>query len=423
MANRDDFITIIRALREASPSISNEQRKGLIRQAVQNYGLSVDEATDVFVSLGLVVGEEINYFDVLGFSIDEFRSIDETEIRNLVEVAHKKLYSASLQAGGRPRADGRTEEQWRNVLNQARDTLIDPIKRREHIAFLQTHVDKPELEVESTPPQRTGFEVTPSQELRHHTLPDEFVVPDDMVFIPAGEFQMSSENTEMHRTPISTKPVSLNGYLIDIYPVTNTQFKIFLDANPQWQKRNIPSQLHDGNYLESWTGRNPPRDKADHPVIYASWYAAMAYAQWIGKRLPTKAEWEKAARGGLHGKKYPWGDQINVDQANYGMHIGTTTEVRKFPANEYGIYDIVGNVWEWCLDEYDDSTTHQLSAMTVVDINELTNDYLNVKSSRVVRGGSWASSERATQIAYCGWAAPNFTYYNYGFRCVKEIVK
>lgn len=61
--------------------------------------------------------------------------------------------------------------------------------------------------------------------------------------------------------------------------------------------------------------------------------------------------------------------------------------------------------------------------MTVVDINELTNGFLNVKSARIVRGGSWASSERATQIAYCGWAAPNFTHYNYGFRCVKEMVK
>ena len=423
MSNRDEFQAFIRRLKAVSPTITDEQRKGLLRQATLEFEVPVEDAVEILQTAGFVVGQNDNYFEILDISINEFSNLSEDAITTHVNATHKKLYMTSLAAGGLPRPDGRSQEQWRNVLNQARDTLIDPIKRREHIAFLQNNVDKPELEVESTHPQRTGFEVTPSQELRHHTLPDEFVVPDDMVFIPAGEFQMSSENTEMHRTPISTKPVSLNGYLIDIYPVTKAQYRTFLDANPQWHKNNIPSVLHDGNYLDSWHGRNHPRGKADHPVTYVSWYAAMAYAQWIGKRLPTKAEWEMAARGGLHGKKYPWGDQINIDQANYGMHIGKTTEVSKFPANEYGIYDMVGNVWEWCLDEYDDSTTHQLFAMTEVDINELTNDYLNVKSSRVVRGGSWASSERATQIAYCGWAAPNFTYYNYGFRCVKEIVK
>ena len=83
---------------------------------------------------------------------------------------------------------------------------------------------------------------------------------------------------------------------------------------------------------------------------------------------------------------------------------------------------MVGNVWEWCLDEYDEDTNQHRYEMTAVDIGDITNEYLNVRSSRVVRGGSWASSERAIQIAYCGWAAPNFTHYNYGFRCVKEIV-
>ena len=143
MLKRDDFITIIRAFRNASPTISNEQRKGLLRQAVQNYDLSVEEATEILQSLGLVVGGEIDYFNVLGFSLDEIQSLDETTIASRVEIAHKNLYGASLRAGGRPRADGRTEEQWRTLLNQARDTLIDVEKREAHIAILQNDVPPP----------------------------------------------------------------------------------------------------------------------------------------------------------------------------------------------------------------------------------------------------------------------------------------
>ena len=119
MLKRDDFITIIRALRNASPTISNEQRKGLLRQAVQNYDLSVEEATEILQSLGLIVGGEIDYFNVLGFSLDEIQSLDEATIASRVEVAHKNLYGASLRAGGRPRADGRTEGQWRDTFKSS----------------------------------------------------------------------------------------------------------------------------------------------------------------------------------------------------------------------------------------------------------------------------------------------------------------
>ncbi len=422
MSKREEFMEVVNTFKTVSPSITDVQRRGLLSQAVQNYGLSIEEASEILISLGLIVGQELNYFEVLELSIEELQNKSVTDIANFVDASHSRLYSASLRAGGLPRSDGRSQEQWRNVLNEARDTLIDPLKRREHIAFLQNHVDKPELEVENTPaPQRTGLEVTPSQELRFHTLPEEYDLPADMVFIPAGEFQMGSVDKETDETSISTISVSLDGYLIDIYPVTNAQYKTFLDSNSQWSKNNIPSVLHDGNYLETWLGKSYPRGKADHPVIFVSWYAAMAYAQWIGKRLPTQVEWEKAARGGVDGQNYPWGDHINLELANYGMHIRTTTEVSKFPANEYGIYDMVGNVWEWCLSESYENSTHQHSDMTAVEISEITNNFLKVKSSRIVRGGSWASSERATRIAYCGWAAPNSTHYNYGFRCVKEI--
>ena len=154
-----------------------------------------------------------------------------------------------------------------------------------------------------------------------------------MVLIPAGEFQMgSNDNTD--EKPVHT--VYINAFYIDTYEVTNAQYKAFVDANPQWQKHQIPSQYHNGDYLKHWTMNNYPKGKADHPVTYVSWYAAVAYAQSVDKRLPTEAEWEKAARGGKLGLKYPWGNAISAAQANYGNHVGDTTVVGSYPANGYG---------------------------------------------------------------------------------------
>ena len=140
--------------------------------------------------------------------------------------------------------------------------------------------------------------------------------------------------------------------------MTNAQFQQFLKANPQWQSDRIAPKYHGGYYLSSWDGLNYSEDQADHPVVSVSWYAAAAYAQWAGKRLPTEAEWEKAARGGLGGKKYPWGDELSHNDANFygtgGRDIwDKTAPVGSFPANGYGLHDMAGNVWEWCADGYD----------------------------------------------------------------------
>ena len=420
MSKREEFIEVINTFKTVSPNITDGQRRGLLKQAVQNYGLSVEEGTEILKSLGLVVGEEVNYFEVLGLSMEEIQGLDEQSIVSIVEMAHEQCYKASLRAGARVCPDGKTEEQWRNVLNQARDTLVDTQKRQEYLATFLIQEDllekvphelsQPKTELEDTKPTVPSADIVPSVD-----------VPDGMVFIPAGEFQMGSQNEEENGNKTPAHTVFIAAFFIDQYPVTNAQYKIFVDMNPQWQKKRIPEIYHDGNYLQTWSGSSYPRGKADYPVVDVSWYAAMAYAQWAEKRLPIGAEWEKAARGGLIRKMYPWGDQIDMSMANYGMQVGQTTPVGKYPPNGYGVYDIVGNVWEWCLDEYDHSSQHRNPGIAANSVSEITNNYMSIETSRVLRGGSWASSERATRVAYCGWAAPNFTYYSYGFRCVKAV--
>ena len=149
----------------------------------------------------------------------------------------------------------------------------------------------------------------------------------EMVFIPAGGFTMGTNDQDpkawVEEGPTHT--VYVDAFYIDTHEVTNANFQTFILAYPHWQKGNIPDALHQGNYLAEWNGNNFPIWKAKHPVTNVTWHAAMAYAQWAGKRLPTEAEWEKAARGGLTDQKYPWGNTITEADANHNYRIGDTT--------------------------------------------------------------------------------------------------
>ena len=216
-----------------------------------------------------------------------------------------------------------------------------------------------------------------------------------MVLIPAGSFEMGSADADADDDERPVHTVHLDAFYMDVYEVTNAQFKAFVDANPQWQKDNIDDRFHWGLYLDHWNGTDYPAGKADHPVVYVSWYAAMAYAEWAGKRLPTEAEWEYAASGGLAGKKYPWGDTITAADANYDENVGDTTPVGQYPANGYGLYDMAGNVQEQCLDALDwdfyaesDNSRNPLAGGETVQWLRENFTSIPGHSYRVSRGGS-----------------------------------
>ncbi len=240
-----------------------------------------------------------------------------------------------------------------------------------------------------------------------------------MALIPAGAFQMGSNDGEFDEEPVHT--VYVDAFYVDTHEVTNSQYKKFVDANPLWGKDHIPSRYHDGNYLKHWTGNSYGR--GDHPVVYVSWYAAMAYAEWAGKRLLTEAEWERAARGGLSGKKYPWGDLLDSSKAKY--RGGGPTTVGSYSPNGYGLYDMAGNVQEWCLDAYDGkfykSSPHRNPIAGVDSITQITRYFTNVKTPRVGRGGAWSNSRTGLRVANRRELNPVFTSNGSGFRCARPV--
>jgi len=155
-----------------------------------------------------------------------------------------------------------------------------------------------------------------------------------------------------------------------------------------------------------------------HPVVNVTWEAAQAYCGWAGGRLPTEAEWEYAARGGVAGQRYPWGDGIDQDRANYdgtgGLDVfPKSAPVGSFPANGFGLYDTAGNVWEWCADWY---AERAYSGEAVRDPRGPTEGV-----RRVVRGGSWTSDPGRLRSSYRFSLEPATESLSVGFRCVRPV--
>jgi formylglycine-generating enzyme required for sulfatase activity len=171
-----------------------------------------------------------------------------------------------------------------------------------------------------------------------------------MIFVPAGEFEMGVEDGSDREKPVHT--VYLDAFWMDQTEVTNAQYEMCVDADACEPPLDYSSSTRESYF---W---NP--DFADFPVIHVNWGNANEYCSWVGSRLPTEAEWEKAARG-TDGRDFPWGESANCQKANFRYYtsscVGDTTEVGSYSewVSPYGILDLAGNVWEWVQDWYQEN--------------------------------------------------------------------
>jgi len=219
----------------------------------------------------------------------------------------------------------------------------------------------------------------------------------DMVSITGGTFKMGSPDNEVDRYKNETQhPVKVNDFFVSRYQVTNWLYEEF-DPNHRQQ-------------------RDEYSDKDNQPVIYVNWYEAVMFCRWLGCRLPTEAEWEYAARGANKSKGYKYAGSNKVDSVAWFVDNsgGKIHPVGKKQPNELGLYDMSGNVYEWCSDWYDEKYYAECKKQGVVE-NPIGPD---TGSYRVLRGGCWYSDAQYCRSAYRGSRTPADRYHSLGFRLV-----
>lgn len=241
----------------------------------------------------------------------------------------------------------------------------------------------------------------------------------DMVWIPAGAFLRGSPEDVGPGNEHPQRSLMLDGYWIDRYPVTVAQYRAFCAATRRALPR-FPSGY-------SWAEKSGWDDLAlqRHPMVRVSWHDAKAYADWAGLRLPTEAQWEKAARG-TDGRNFPWGGMATPKDLQDGwdgsrcVHSpgpGSTQPVGSFPtgASPYGVQDMAGNVFEWCADWYDGA--YYRNAPAANPPGPASGRY------RVMRGGAWPylGGSHCAFLFRCAnrvYSNPSEAWDDYGFRCV-----
>jgi sulfatase modifying factor 1 len=286
---------------------------------------------------------------------------------------------------------------------------------------------------------------------------------DTMVLLPGGEFMMGTDDQEGFQSdgegPV--RAVTINPFYIDPYAVTNAQFAefvrstgyiteaqsfgwsfvfhLFVSAETAAKVQHVVQQTPWWWNVEGadWAHPEGPdssiEERLDHPAIHISWNDAVAYCQWVGKRLPTEAEWEYAARGGLVQKRYPWGDLLkpgsehlcNIwqgkfpDKNNCSDGYAGTAPVHAYQPNGYGLYNVSGNVWEWCEDWF--SPDWHMNAKA-----PRTNPKGPQQGTRrVMRGGSYLCHKsycNRYRVAARSSNTPDSSSGNMGFRCAADSV-
>ena len=226
----------------------------------------------------------------------------------------------------------------------------------------------------------------------------------DMVMIPRGEFTMgSNEHGDEFR-----HQVVLDAYHIDKYEASNARYKEFIKATGH------PAPAY-------WD--DPRLSKPEQPVVGVSWTDADAFCKWDGKRLPTEAEWERAAKGPDGDNHYPWGHKLEPTRANYGQNVGRTMPVDSYPdgVSGFGVYNMAGNVFEWVQDWYD-RTSYKTSVALNPPGAEKGYNFANQGPVKVLRGGSWLAPETSLHTSHRFWNQPENNSYGVGlgFRCAKS---
>lgn len=303
-----------------------------------------------------------------------------------------------------------------------------------------------------------------------------------MVWIAGGTYQMGGDNPEASADEYPKHTVTVNGFWMDVTEVTNNQFEQFVKATgyittaekkPDWNelKKQLPpgtpkpadslltaaslvfhptqNQVDLNDYSQWWTWQNganwrhphgPRSDikgKGNYPVTQISWFDAKAYCQWAGKRLPTEAEWEWAARGGLKNQIYPWGNEpVTTGAAKANIWEGSfpykntlrdkyylAAPVKIFKPNGYGLYDMAGNVWEWCNDLYHDQYYKSSAAKNPQGPAKSHDPQEPYAIKRVIRGGSFLCNNSycsGFRVARRMKSTEDSGMEHLGFRCVEE---
>ena len=235
----------------------------------------------------------------------------------------------------------------------------------------------------------------------------------EMSVIRGGQFTRGSSIG--NRDEIPCHKIYVDSFAMDIHPVTNEQFVRFLEftGGEKDQNYNDLIRLKDSRLSRTGGKLSIESGYAKHPVVGVTWYGAVGYAKWAGKRLPTEAEWEIAARGGLENYTYPTGEQIEKSQANF--FSSDTTPVMSYIPNGHGLYDIVGNVYEWCQDWYGYNYYETSAQEPRNPKGPLQGVY------RVLRGGCWKSLQDDLRSSHRHRNNPGTVNSTYGFRCAADV--